>query len=1264
MKRWKNILLPVLLCVAMAGGTGRQGGRKPAGTTIENFDAGNISLVSYPGEDIQPNGWALDSLVTPTGSGKSLKLTGNTWKVKQISPLPVDSATIWSVAARVSDVGEAQGFGVMDSLHTLLFAFMGSEQLATDLWVTVDQGALSAGAWHQYILHIADEWLTRYGYLPRLTGLVFVNDRDSDPSAVINFDDVIDISADRPHPPSVTITYSQGAEFLDAAGKRSVDLQFYSHVVDPDSGTFVYAWQFGDNTASDSANPHHIFVVEDDHEYTVTLEVQDQTGLRGRSAVHIGVDRGATSYPIHLNFTGDIMLARRYEQPGGIIPTQGVNAIFAPTVPYLGAAADLTVVNFECSLTTSTTAHPTKSIVFKSSPANVTGLVYAGVDVVSNANNHIIDYGIAGLQETQTVLRQHGIRYSGAGANAEEACRPLFVSRSGVSFAFLAFSDRTGQYNNWQPYLNASDNKPGFANFTLYELERQINRVQGVANRIVLELHSGIEYSTAPDAPVEEEYPPFSPALLNPTETDRSIRRAAIDAGVDLLINHHSHIAQGFEVYRGKLIAHSLGNFVFELPYSETYPSLILNAEVNEHGFSSFSVTPVYIDHYIPRRATGEFGTHILDYLTMRSRDLGTYLIVHPDSVKATIVLDTTTLWPRVRDGQRTVLLTRSGSYSVSKPIQLPRQGSIAGIPSLLPQGTWQYRLGREVVWFGNCENEGGNLFAFDVSDEQFDSTVAHGGHRSVKHRRAAGAGTLSTSLEMRVTPSTTAPAFSIHGWIKTDNAKEATLRGKLYNSRTGTEVATGDIGTLVGGTTDWSFFSGDITAPSGVTFVDVFMESKAPASGTGYAWFDDVGMIEWTDWITYDGTGATAYPNDIYWLQVRTPSVIDNATVTFREAGFLDLAQPTSVVANVGQGWNLISNPVERADSMRHVRSLYPSSTFEYAFDFSAGTGYHQSYTLEQGKGYWERFGSPTSVEIAGSPVVRDTIDVEAGWNLIGTLSYPVDTAAIVSIPAGLLSSDYFGYSQGYVPADVLTPGSGYWVKANAAGRLVLEGSVRASLLARNPRIDEGSINFFDAGGERCRLSLPGTCGRSIELPPPPPPGGIDVRYAGTGLSSGEGRECELPLCIASDHYPIRISWSDLNGDTQAKVEVGGVIRNLVGSGDVQVPAAGVTVSILYTPKGDMPATFALEQNYPNPFNPVTSIRYAIPTRVPVRLQIFNITGQLVRTVVSDVQNAGRHTAQWYGENDAGISVGSGVYFCRLVAGGYVRAIKVLLMK
>ena len=112
--------------------------------------------------------------------------------------------------------------------------------------------------------------------------------------------------------------------------------------------------------------------------------------------------------------------------------------------------------------------------------------------------------------------------------------------------------------------------------------------------------------------------------------------------------------------------------------------------------------------------------------------------------------------------------------------------------------------------------------------------------------------------------------------------------------------------------------------------------------------------------------------------------------------------------------------------------------------------------------------------------------------------------------------------------------------------------------------------------------------------------------------------------------------------------------------------PKLTVTYNVSVGIGDDDPAafTFELAQNYPNPFNPSTSLRYTIPQSVDVRLEIFNVLGQLVKILVNEPQNAGVKTVVWDGTNALGNKVASGVYLYKLTAGNFVQTRKMMLMK
>jgi hypothetical protein len=115
--------------------------------------------------------------------------------------------------------------------------------------------------------------------------------------------------------------------------------------------------------------------------------------------------------------------------------------------------------------------------------------------------------------------------------------------------------------------------------------------------------------------------------------------------------------------------------------------------------------------------------------------------------------------------------------------------------------------------------------------------------------------------------------------------------------------------------------------------------------------------------------------------------------------------------------------------------------------------------------------------------------------------------------------------------------------------------------------------------------------------------------------------------------------------------------------AGDGQ-PIYIADVSDIERTDGILPETFSLSQNYPNPFNPTTKIQFSVPSREWVRLDIFNILGQKVNTIVDAPLDAGNYVEEWDGSDESGASVASGIYFYKLTAGSFVDTKKMMLLK
>ncbi|GEM_PF-1515155 len=142
------------------------------------------------------------------------------------------------------------------------------------------------------------------------------------------------------------------------------------------------------------------------------------------------------------------------------------------------------------------------------------------------------------------------------------------------------------------------------------------------------------------------------------------------------------------------------------------------------------------------------------------------------------------------------------------------------------------------------------------------------------------------------------------------------------------------------------------------------------------------------------------------------------------------------STTVSVDSDWNLLSLPLSPSNGDRNA--LFPSAL---SFAFTYQNGYTAVDTLQKGKGFWLKFSSSEGIPLNGAIIFGDTIQVQAGWNLIGSLSAPIAKNSIQTIPADIVSSFYFGYAQGsgYQATDTLQPGKGYWVKVNQNGYLLL---------------------------------------------------------------------------------------------------------------------------------------------------------------------------------------------------------------------------------
>lgn len=288
------------------------------------------------------------------------------------------------------------------------------------------------------------------------------------------------------------------------------------------------------------------------------------------------------SLHVNLEAVGDIMLARTV---GDQVQARGPEIVFAGVQSVLDSA-DVLVGNLECALTASGEQQP-KSYTFAAPPETAQALALAGFDVLSLANNHAMDYGSQGLFDTRDNLGQYGIASVGAGANATEAHAPVILERNGLRLAFLAYVDVPNELSGFDAHAwIATASQPGVAWANLDQIRTDVAAAKLHADVVVVLLHSGFE--------------------LNPhvVPHQRAEALAAIDAGAALVVGSHPHILQTIEQYHGGLIAHSLGNFVFDDNLGIVNATIILRVVLTPAGVESYDTVPVLIENGLPRLAS------------------------------------------------------------------------------------------------------------------------------------------------------------------------------------------------------------------------------------------------------------------------------------------------------------------------------------------------------------------------------------------------------------------------------------------------------------------------------------------------------------------------------------------------------------------------------------------------------------------------------------------------------------------------------------
>ena len=270
---------------------------------------------------------------------------------------------------------------------------------------------------------------------------------------------------------------------------------------------------------------------------------------------------------------GDINLGNG---PGAVMALRGFRHPWTSVAPRL-RAADIAFGNLECAVSTRGAPVP-KEFNFRGPPAALRVMArFAGFDVLNLANNHAGDYGTAALLDTVKYVRRFGMTPVGAGRSLAAAAKPRIIQRLGLRIAFVGFS------NILPSSFFAGPGRAGTQPATTQLIDAGVRRAGRKADVVIATFHWGVERATTEDA------------------RQRAFAATALRAGADAVIGAHPHVLQPVRRNGSRLVAYSLGNFVFGAGSSVTARTGILRLKLSAGGIEGARLAPAVIEGTRPR---------------------------------------------------------------------------------------------------------------------------------------------------------------------------------------------------------------------------------------------------------------------------------------------------------------------------------------------------------------------------------------------------------------------------------------------------------------------------------------------------------------------------------------------------------------------------------------------------------------------------------------------------------------------------------------
>ena len=277
---------------------------------------------------------------------------------------------------------------------------------------------------------------------------------------------------------------------------------------------------------------------------------------------------------------GDMMFGRNIQK---VVDNKGYDYLFRFVKPYF-LASDYNTGNFENPIITRAESEyelPDKNIYLHASPAVIPALEAMNFTNVNLANNHLMDYGVAGLNETIDAFAASSVAAIGAGLNKFQSGQIQYSEFNGVKVATLGSTDVGYQWGY------STDHQAGANKTRLIDMLPLVKEAKKNADLVIVHSHWGIEYDSSP-TPRQEE-----------------IGHALVNAGADIIIGHHSHTLQPVEIYKGKVIFYSLGNFIFDQGWTKTKDSVLAQYKIKEDGSRVVELTPMKVEEASPTPLKG-----------------------------------------------------------------------------------------------------------------------------------------------------------------------------------------------------------------------------------------------------------------------------------------------------------------------------------------------------------------------------------------------------------------------------------------------------------------------------------------------------------------------------------------------------------------------------------------------------------------------------------------------------------------------------------